>query len=218
MGIVYENAEPARFLGTCFAFRDSMYFLTARHCVGTLRAEQVGIELPSVNTSHSVRAIVPHPTADLAVLILNGDAPDIDTFRFFGVHALGQDFMAYGFPEDVFGETPPRPTERLFRGYIQRYMVFRSPEGYVYDALELSIGAPAGLSGGPLFQAHQPWLIIGIVTADLKSTTFLQSEETMEEPGRFHKTSTATYINYGVALQLEKQAAFLEQHIPAPKT
>jgi hypothetical protein len=31
-------------------------------------------------------------------------------------YALGEDFMAYGYPEDVYGPDPQRATPRLFKG------------------------------------------------------------------------------------------------------
>lgn len=95
-------------------------------------------------------------------------------------------------------------------------MVYKSPEGYVYEALELSIGAPAGLSGGPIFLPHVPYLVFGLVTGDLKSRTFLESKETVEALGHVHKTSIAAYINYGVALRLQNQSAFLDEQLPPP--
>jgi S1-C subfamily serine protease len=215
VGLLYQDVAQPRLLGTCFAFRHRTRFLTAAHCVGRLAAEEIGIVLPnaiSVGT-YRVQSVARHPTADLAVLkVAEADLPSIDTFGYFGAHALGQGFMAYGFPEDVFGDTPLRPTERVFRGFIQRFMAHKSYQGYEYDALEMSIGAPAGLSGGPVFTPDAPWLIIGLVTENLRSTTFLQAVQEIQAGGAVYRESLHETINYGVALRLESQAEFLDQH------
>jgi hypothetical protein len=216
-GLIYQDVDPPRFLGTCFSFRHRTHLLTAAHCIGRLASKEIGIVLPNAISigTYRVESVVRHPTADLAVLVVpETDLPSIDSFGSFGAHWLGLEFMAYGFPEDVFGDTPLRPTERVFRGSIQRFMKYESYQAYKYDALEMSIGAPAGLSGGPLFISHSPWLIIGLVTENLRSTTFLQSVQEIQEGGSIYKESIHETINYGVALRLESQAEFLNQHIP----
>jgi len=126
---------------------------------------------------------------------------------------LGQPFNAYGFPEDVFGNDPA-PTARFFSGNIQRFMLHRSHLGYEYTAAEMSIGAPAGLSGGPLFTPDAPWLIIGLVTENLRSTTFLRSITEIQDGASVYKESFQEFINYGVALVLQSQSDFLDEHIP----
>lgn len=220
-GLLYHSVEPPLFLGTCFAFRLRTHFLTAAHCIGRLTPKEIRIVLPNVISvgGQNVETIVRHPTADLAVLVAaQVDLPSIDAFTSFGpphYFGLGQDFVAYGFPDDVFGETMLQPTARMFRGSIQRFMRHKSRHGYEYDAVEMSIGAPAGLSGGPLFMPEAPFPIIGLVTENLRSTTFLQSVSEIQEGDSVYKETVHEMINYGVALELESLTQFLDQYIPA---
>src|SRR5436305_455579 len=83
-----------------------------------------------------------------AVLLTVGEESDQIT-PFWGAvatHGLGEDFVAYGYPESIFGSDARQPTPRLFKGHYQRFLHYRSFMGYHYDAGELSIGVPAGLS------------------------------------------------------------------------
>jgi hypothetical protein len=45
----------------------------------------------------------------------------------------------------------------------------------------MSIPAPAGLSGGPLFRPGAPPMVTALVTENLQSTTFLDQIETIVE-------------------------------------
>jgi hypothetical protein len=91
-----------------------------------------------------------------------------------------------------------------------------SKDGYEYDAAEMSIGAPAGLSGGPLVRHDHP-LIIGLVTENHRSTTFLQAVEEIQKGGSVYKETIHEMITYGIALLLQPLDAFLSQHIPPEK-
>jgi len=208
--------ERVDFLGTCFAFRQPTRFLTAAHCIGNLTPRELAIAIPNITTDEPFRVqnVIRHPAADLAVLVLADDpVPPITPFRFYGGMGWGLEFRAFGFPEDVFGTSPAQPTARLFAGHIQRMMRHASKDGYEYDAAELSIGAPAGLSGGPLVRHDLP-LIIGVVTENHRSTTFLQAVEEIQEGGSVYKETIREMITYGIALLLQPLDGFLSQHIP----
>lgn len=219
VGLLFHvKDDDASFLGTCFAFRQPTHFLTAAHCLGNLPIAEVGIGLPHMTTAgvHPVKEVFRHPKADLAVLVLAGGyVPPIEPFwNFVSNFGWGEDFAAFGFPEDVFGAAQGQPTARLFRGYFQRFMLHQSHLGFEYNAAEMSIGAPAGLSGGPLFRPGAPVMVTGLVTENLRSTTFLQAVEEVQDGPSIHKSSVHEMINYGVALLLDSQSEFLDRHVP----
>ena len=67
--------------------------------------------------------------------------------------------MTCGFPtEGPFDEAPaiPIPVPRLFLGYYQRFFKYPETSRNRYLAGEMSIPAPGGLSGSPLFRPYAP--------------------------------------------------------------
>jgi hypothetical protein len=210
--------EDADFLGTCFAFRQSNVFLTAAHCVPEGADGMLFVNTPPVGGFHVVAEVHRHPTADLALLALDGSAwpGEVEPFvRVKPFTALGLEFMAYGFPEDAPApdvETPT-PTERLFRGYLQRRLVYRRA-GYEYAAGEMSVPAPAGLSGGALFAAGDFNSVIGVAAENVQSTTYV---------GRVEETTTAAgterfvereHVQYGIAVLLAPLTEWLDELAP----
>ncbi len=200
------RAEPRgdTFLGSCFAIRDSGFFLTAAHCIGDLEASSVVVRSAGTPERRLVLSIVRHPSADVAVLeIAKADEEGVEPFVYaVNNWSLGEDFYAFGYPEDLFGENQGRPTPRLFKGHFQRFIpTYQSKLSYLYFAAELSIPAPAGLSGGPLFRAGAP-VVLGLVTENLESTTYLDSVEDVLRDGRTTRTTFQKVITYGVALML----------------
>lgn len=86
--------------------------------------------------------------------------------------------LAYGFPTE--GPDPSSgaaPVSRLFVGHYQRFSEYSSPPGYRYLAGEMSIPAPGGLSGGPVFRAEAPEMLTGMVTANHESYAITDSLE-----------------------------------------
>lgn len=223
VGLLFQiKGEGADFLGSCFAFRHNTHFLTAAHCIGNLPTSEIGVGLAHVTTEGAipVKEVFRHPSADLAILVLaDGHSPRIDPFWDFVSNVRwGEDFAAFGFPEDVFGPDGTHPTARLFRGHYQRFMVHKSQiYGFEYNAGEMSIGAPAGLSGGPVFRPGADVMVTGLVTENHQSTTFLQSVEDHQDGPMRSKSSIHEVIQYGVALLLDSQAEFINAHIP-PRT
>jgi len=124
---------------------------------------------------------------------------------------LGEEFFAFGYPEDTFGPSRGGVTPRLFKGYYQRYMTYHSPvSNCSYNAGEMSIGAPPGISGGPVFRPGALPMVTGMVTENLEATTFLDEVEEVERAGtiverRMHRK----VINYGVALLLDSHGEWL---------
>lgn len=232
VALVYEGQQDGseHFLGTCFAFRYKNRFLTAHHCVAEKDVSRLSVFHPQDFVHTKVESMAVHPTADIAVLVLASGRHETDVWLHFDTdNRLGNDFMAYGFPEDQFApeqEAAERsfvyrgnPTARLFKGYFQRYFNHRSrlPAGYQYRAGEMSIGCPAGLSGGPLFRPMSVHSLCGLVTENFESATVLHWKERAVEGSGTHTTEQARIINYGVCVMLSSVADWLEEHCPFPK-
>jgi hypothetical protein len=211
------SATP-QFLGTCVAMRHSNAFLAAAHCVESVDARTLFVDCPSASELYAVESIENHPTADLVILRLGGNVWAQGISPFSEIHpepAWGEDFAAFGFPEDVFGDAPAQPTARVFRGYIQRLFQYQGPASYGYLAAELNIACPAGLSGGPLFLPTHPSSLLGIVTENRESATAVgRVEETISEVERVTRIER-NVIQYGVALVLHPLSAWIDEQIPA---
>jgi hypothetical protein len=211
------DREPA-FLGTCFAYRQPHYFLTAAHCVGTLKPGDLGIYSPfPFAREWQPKAVEVHPEADIAVIRVAEGGATIVPFRdHVANYGFGDDFAAFGFPESIFGPEDRQPTPRLFRGHYQSVMYYVSPFGYHYSAGELSIPAPAGLSGGPLFRPTAPMMLTGMVTENLDSTTYLEAVEEVQTERRVTKTQYQRVVQYGVGVMLARIEEWLDKHAPRP--
>ena len=173
-----------------------------------------------------VEEVIKHPDeADIALMRVTpmdreaGREDPAEPFRNYAgnedTYAMGNDFIAFGYPEDIFGEDQGAITARLFKGSFQRFFPeYRSRHlGFRYLAGEMSIAAPGGLSGGPLFIPGEPELVTGMVTENLESTTYL---DTVEEVRSGRETKTTRYqrvISYGVALMLGPVGEWLDQHV-----
>jgi trypsin-like peptidase len=219
-----DQQEDLSFLGTCFAFRHPHYLLTAAHCVGELTETGLAVASPAdiegssllVNRVQVSQSIIKHPTADVAIVtVAEANADPAEAFwDCVSNYSLGEDFFAFGFPENVFGEHSRQPTPRLFKGYFQRFMEYQSYIGYKYKAGELNIPCPGGLSGGPLFRPGAPVMLTGLVTENHESTTFLHSVEEVLKDGNVIREHYQNVINYGVCLMLDSVKDWLDEHIP----
>jgi hypothetical protein len=217
--LVWLDGDQQTFLGTTFGFRTPLHFLTAAHCVRDLDPAGVAVVLPREPTPlrYPVKTIHRHPTADLALLTLHSDAaarPFLSTLE-ATQHQLGIEFFAYGYPENVLSAHEREPTARLFGGIIQRYFTNPSFMGYSYEAAEMSIPAPAGLSGGPLFHAHGPQRLIGVVTENFDSTTLLESVEEINTRSEKRTIRHERMISYGLTLILHPLIGWLETYVPS---
>jgi hypothetical protein len=216
-----HSPDPGAFLGTCFPFRDPTCFLTAAHCAGELPAKELAIGLPMGDAGVvPVVAVERHPTADIALLrIAQTTAGEITPFwNLNDRYSLGDSFAAFGYTEDTFGPEPRLPVARQFRGHIQRVLRYVSPLGYEYDAAELSIGCPGGLSGGPIYLPNSWAAVVGVVTENLESTTYLQAVDEVQENGEVHHYRHQTMINYGIALLLDDLREWLDARAPMTTT
>lgn len=221
------------FLGSCFAFRDPHAYLTAAHCVGELDPERLAVWVPGggpveyvredevqtwTGVSHPLKPVtqaVRHESADIAVLRVAEDTHPVEPFwGSAGNFALGEEFRAFGYPENVLGQTARMPTARLFTGHYQRFFQHQSHAGYSYLAGEMSIPAPAGLSGGPLFRAGAPSIVTALAAENFDSATTVEaSEEVLEERGTV-RTHYQRIISYGLAVMLEPLNQWFDTLLP----
>jgi hypothetical protein len=170
--VIRTDGGKTRFAGTCFAFRDHSHLLTAAHCVKgvDLRDITVSILTDKVERGIEVKRLTRHQTADVAILEI-ADFPLFDPFLGeTSIYDWGVPVSAFGYPEDT-GEAGMEPTPRYFRGNIQRVFRHRSLLGYEYDAVELSFGSPAGLSGGPVSPQTDYSMVMGVVAENIESST-----------------------------------------------
>jgi hypothetical protein len=236
--------------GACFLFRSDNVALTAAHCVPN-DANSVGVQLPWQPASQPVERIVRHPDGDLAALFLHAETDDgvgYPTHAFWdavGNWTPGEEFFAYGSPVGgpagfpvggpASGSRPrwfgwgldaPDPTPRLLVGNYQRFFRYRSPNGMHYVAGEMSIPAPEGLRGAPLFRRAAPQMVTGLATANLESYTITDSiddvwegilRDDQERHVRHYREPSKRIISYGLALMLSTVDDWLNEHIPHRK-
>lgn len=204
-GLVFAQQHGSeRFRGSCFLFRTPSHAITAAHVVAGLSVESLRLRFPNTLpiVTHRVVSVKSAPGPDLAVMQL-AEPSTAQPFKNVGTNfTLGESFMAYGYPYDVLGPTSGMPTARLFRGHYQRFVYFTSHMGYGYNAGELSIAAPGGLSGGPVFRPADI-SVTGLVTENLKSTTILEAVEKHSRPEHTDLREYHEIIQYGVSLLLD---------------
>lgn len=209
--------------GSCFLFRSDRVILTASHCVPT-GYDFFRARFPWQRLDRHVTEVRRHPTADLALLICEGEETWQDNG--YPLHAfwdgvdnigLGEDAFAYGFPavgEPVVGDMYP---PRLFKTHYQRIFKYVSPSGLRYVASELSVPAPGGLSGSPLFRPGAEQMVTGLVTANVESYSLTDSIEEVDDDGRIYRHEARKVVSYGIALMLTGVADWLNdntQHGP----
>lgn len=167
---------------------------------------------------HPVREIARAPRADLAVLKVEdhvANTAPVQAFRDYSIqHEVGEDFVAFGYPESVFGVNDREPVPRAFRGYFQRFFMYQSFAGYVYIAAEMSIPSPAGLSGGPVWRPHTS-AVFGVVAENLRSTTTLEAVEEISRPDHTTRTEYQNVVNYGLVVMLHSLSHWLDDVLPA---
>jgi hypothetical protein len=206
-----------RFLGTCFPFRSRSQFLTAAHCLSNLAPEDIGILSPEAEDALALKKVEKHPDADLAILSTTKPLQhNLDPFPdHTSGHEVGEEFVAFGFPEDVFSVENRQPVARLFKGHFQRFFAYSSHQGFRYFAGELSVGCPAGLSGGPVYRANDPVnRVDGVVTENLESSTVLESIEDEESGCEVKRVTYKKVINYGLCVMLYDLKDWLDENAP----
>ena len=218
VGLLFRTFDDDRceFLGTCFAYRSSSRFITAAHCLEGVPCENLKIMPFHNHILHNVHDYEIHPEADFAIirmdmfLAVHEFNPFVDCLA---VNGLGMDFAAFGFPEDSMGPNKGQSTPRLFKGHIQSVMHYHSSSfpQYKYEASELNIACPRGLSGGPIFSVYEPQKVIGVVTENLEASTIIFEEEKHSSGEHVYYQK---YVEYGVAVLLDPIKDWLNEKIP----
>jgi len=211
--------KAASFLGSCFAFRRAEFFLTAAHVLRGYQLGELRVICAADRQLYRIRTIETHPRADVALAVLS-DAPQTDPFWNVVSPHLGEDFIAYGYPEDPFPGLGLVPTPRIFKGHIQRHIRNYKSDStrYEYDAIELSMPCPPGLSGGPCFKPSSPMTIVGIVTENVDTTKVLDTVEETAGPGYREITKLMSVVRYGVGIDPAGIAEWLDRCVPPRRT
>lgn len=188
------------FSGTGAMYLRPYVILTAAHCVPDVAGATFAFRSPMERSARTVEHVTRHPTIDLAALVTSKDAavPPSGVYSEIG-HSLvdGGDFIAFGYPAEENTNVA-----RMFKGHYQRHFQYRSPDGRAYFAAELSIPAPAGLSGGPVSNAHRPQVLDAIVTANHDSSLVIDSYEEEERDGTISRGKITRVVSYGIAAML----------------
>jgi hypothetical protein len=148
-----------------------------------------------------------HPGADLAVISVESRDHKVQPFKAVGALEAGQDFIAFGYPENVYGPHQRMPTARIFKGHVQRLFTHRSHQGFDYFAAELSIGCPAGLSGGPLFRLGDENAVCAMAAENIDSVSAASYEEETDSQGR--RVIFQRVLTYGIAVVLRDVSNFV---------
>jgi hypothetical protein len=214
--VIRQDAEALWFAGTCFGLRRPDVMVTAKHVVegATERDVSVTILLDDIEEGISVRKIVRHASADVAIHLIDNAIEIFDYFIDIGPRPeMGANVTAFGYPEDT-QPSGPRPTPRFFKGHVQRTHRHNSLLGHSYIAAELSFGAPGGLSGGPVAHEALPGLAIGVVAENHESSTYLASRTDVLDGGVQYREDIRAMINYANCVLLEPLRPWFDEHVP----
>jgi hypothetical protein len=206
-------------LGSCFTFRQATTFLTARHCV----PDDISIGrlvMPGAPEPVPVASVEHHPHADLSIITIDQSKLDYQPYwepfwNFVANWQVGEEYMAFGYPTDTVVTEDPGPTPRLFRGHYQRFWFHQAGPRFRYLAGELSVAAPTGLSGGPVFRPTAQVVVTGMVASNIDSTTYTDEVVERTRDGETERTTLKRLVSYGVAVMLSELGAWLDERIPA---
>lgn len=217
-GAVYYLPPDGKweFSGTGAMFVRPYVILTAAHCVPEIANATFAFRSPVEREARVVERVIRHPTKDLAALLISKDAEMPPTGVYSEVrHQLvdGGDFIAFGYPAEADTSVP-----RLFKGHYQRHFSYEPPNGQSYFAVELSIPAPAGLSGGPVSDANRPQVLDAIVTANHESSLVIDSYEEEERDGTISRGKITRVVSYGIAAVVVGEEDWLESVVTRADT
>jgi hypothetical protein len=214
-GLVFASVEnqPA-ISGTCFTYGDRDTLLTAAHCVPD-HADEFVVFFPPEREPRRVLE-VRRAEVDLAVLFaepakttgyekqiynrLNGDEIIVEA----------GDFVGYGFPVEGAAD---RAVGRTFKGHMMRHFRYEPPNGQPYVAVEMSIPAPGGFSGGPLCYVHEPQKPFAVVTGNIDSSATIDQFQEIQKDGVIYREKIVRVVSYGIAKMLIGSAPWLKEAV-----
>jgi hypothetical protein len=213
-----EDGDERKFLGSCCAYRRSNLFLTAAHCIPDCPPAKLRIATGSHSEGDEearVLHVETHLSADLAALITAPHSlglnhlPEVST-----IIGPGLEVDAFGFPLESDADSQA-PTAKYYRGVIQRLFEYRQGK-YSYDALELGIPAPAGLSGGAVALPidHDGLIehsLIGIVTTDREASRSLRTTIDVTEGESHYVERVEGVMLHAIAVDLTEMSDWLTE-------
>lgn len=134
--------------GWCFAFRSQTHFLTAAHCVAELDPDQLAVAVPEVQPIRLVRQVHLHPTADAAIVEVVGEPAPVEPFAGYpSTLSLGEDFLAFGYREDLHDPYPvARDWLQTRMGIPRRMIEYDKKLATLATCFALALGG-AGVAG-----------------------------------------------------------------------
>lgn len=210
-----QGTDDSTFLGTCFALRSPLTYVTAAHCVRGVDPTGLQVVLPSQGPPYRIDEVRVHPKADVAVLLVGPGQVGLGGWNFqsAGAYGIGEDVAAYGHADYPLTQEGERLPGRLFKGHIQRVFNYESFNGYSYIASELNFACPEGLSGAPVFRHGLP-VALGLVTGNIDSHVIVDRYEEHQRDGVIERGATERIVSFGVALMLDGIDTWLNENIP----
>jgi hypothetical protein len=194
------------YTGTGSVYMKPNIVVTAGHCVPQIEGARYAVKMPTNDYAWIAERAVWHEESDIAVLV---GRPDVDgpPRVYSGVDETlteAGDFVAFGFPAEENAAVA-----RHFKGHFQRYFGYPGPSGQKYFAGEMSIPAPAGLSGGPVSYPHSRDKLAAVVTTNHDSYFVVDSFEETEHDGTRSRGEIRRVVSYGIAAMLSGKASWL---------
>jgi hypothetical protein len=226
IGMLCVASEGYRVVGTCTSFKRAEMALTVAHCVADIDPGDLWIaKLERGGQMRSTVKVDTHPTADLAALHLFPDeadhVSDVPADAFWGTvgnYTLGEEFMTYGYPleaREAMGPFKAVESARLLRGNFQRFHQFADPGGHQFLAGEMSVPAPTGMSGAPLFRPGALPMLTGLVVGSTESSVLAYKVTEVKDGVETYLERVDRVTTYGVALMLAPFSGWLDGQLPA---
>jgi hypothetical protein len=209
--VIYKvGDQPAVVGGSCGAYLARHIYVTASHCIPE-QADAAFVSMPG-EPGRRIIGIDRHETADIAVLVgerFDDEPMSSQVYLRTGLNDLpfGGDFVTFGYPD---GAPESNPVGRLMKGHFQRYFGYSPVRGGSYFAGEMSIPAPAGMSGAPVCWAMRPQELIGVVTTNHDSYTIIDSIAEVDSNGKSYKETNRRMVSYGIAAMLSGLEEWLD--------
>ncbi len=211
--ILLTNDEDGKnILGSCFRLHSKNHYITASHCVGTRKPQEISV-LNCLDMENDLRceSIHRHPKSDLAIIKISGTVPD--TFEQFKLVErdtfVGTQIHCFGVIPDWSKERGDAPC-RVIGGIIQRDFNYKDGD-FESPSLELSSPIPKGMSGGPAFIANAPEEAIGVAIASIYSEVIMYQFKEYENEKLKEREKISEITRYGVILRLKPFEAWINE-------